>query len=113
MSKSTISTFELFQMFPDAEAARVYMEGKRWPDGSLPCPVRQVHMNLYLIPDDEYELLVWARTPESAMEIWRGYFNLEKSDMEQHTQIFLVPLAVPDHPKPLAWHNDILKVNPQ
>ena len=28
MSKSTISTFELFQMFPDAEAARVYMEGK-------------------------------------------------------------------------------------
>ncbi len=28
MSKSTISTFELFQMFPDAEAARVYMENK-------------------------------------------------------------------------------------
>ena len=26
MSKSTISTFELFQMFPDAEAARGYME---------------------------------------------------------------------------------------
>ena len=37
MSKSTISTFELFQMFPDAEAARVYMEGKRWPDGAV-CP---------------------------------------------------------------------------
>jgi hypothetical protein len=35
MSKSTISTFELFQMFPDAEAARVYMEGKRWPDGAV------------------------------------------------------------------------------
>ena len=29
MSKSTISTFELFKMFPDAEAARVYMECKR------------------------------------------------------------------------------------
>ena len=29
MSKSTISTFQLFEMFPDAEAARVYMEGKR------------------------------------------------------------------------------------
>ncbi len=26
MSKSTISTFELFKMFPDAEAARVYMD---------------------------------------------------------------------------------------
>jgi hypothetical protein len=37
MSKSTISTFELFQMFPDAESARVYMEGKRWPDGAV-CP---------------------------------------------------------------------------
>ncbi len=35
MSKSTISTFQLFEMFPDAEAARVYMEGKRWPDGAL------------------------------------------------------------------------------
>ena len=37
MSKSTISTFELFKMFPDAEAARVYMEAKRWPDGAV-CP---------------------------------------------------------------------------
>jgi len=37
VSKSTISTFELFQMFPDAERARVYMEGKRWPDGAV-CP---------------------------------------------------------------------------
>ena len=26
MSKSTISTFQLFEMFPDAEAARVYLE---------------------------------------------------------------------------------------
>lgn len=31
MSKSTISTFELFQMFPDQESARAYFEGKRWP----------------------------------------------------------------------------------
>ena len=37
MSKSTISTFELFKLFPDAEAARVYMEGKRWPQGAV-CP---------------------------------------------------------------------------
>lgn len=26
MSKSTISTFELFQIIPDAEAARLYLE---------------------------------------------------------------------------------------
>jgi transposase-like protein len=37
MSKSTISTFELFQMFPDAETARGYMEGRRWPQGAC-CP---------------------------------------------------------------------------
>lgn len=37
MSKSTISTFELFEMFPSAESARVYFEGQRWPDGPV-CP---------------------------------------------------------------------------
>lgn len=37
MSKSTISTFELFQMFPDAESARAYFEARRWPDGAI-CP---------------------------------------------------------------------------
>ena len=26
-----------YRMFPDAEAARVYMESKRWPDGAV-CP---------------------------------------------------------------------------
>jgi transposase-like protein len=38
MSKSTISTFELFAMFPDAETARTYLEGRLWPDGPR-CPV--------------------------------------------------------------------------
>lgn len=37
MSKSTISTFELFEMFPSAESARVYLEKQRWPDGAI-CP---------------------------------------------------------------------------
>lgn len=37
MSKSTISTFELFEMFPSAETARVYFETKRWPNGPV-CP---------------------------------------------------------------------------
>ena len=37
MSKSTISTFELFKLFPDEEAARKYIEGRRWPDGVY-CP---------------------------------------------------------------------------
>jgi len=38
MSKSTISTFELFAMFPDQEAARAYLEGRLWPHGPR-CPV--------------------------------------------------------------------------
>lgn len=37
MSRSTISTFELFEMFPSAESARVYFEGQRWLDGPV-CP---------------------------------------------------------------------------
>ena len=31
MSKSTISTFELFALIPDAETARVYLESRLWP----------------------------------------------------------------------------------
>src|SRR3990167_7811690 len=38
MSKSTVSTFEIFAMFPDQEAARTYLEGQLWPNGPT-CPV--------------------------------------------------------------------------
>src|SRR5208282_5829484 len=38
MSKSTISTFQLFAMFPDQEAARVHLEKRLWPNGPR-CPV--------------------------------------------------------------------------
>ncbi len=34
----TISTFELFEMIPDAEAARLYLEERRW-HGSPACPL--------------------------------------------------------------------------
>lgn len=37
MSRSTISTFELFQMFPDNDSARLYFESRRWPSGAT-CP---------------------------------------------------------------------------
>lgn len=37
MSKSTISTFELFEMFPDAASAEAYFTARRWPDGAV-CP---------------------------------------------------------------------------
>ena len=38
MSRSPISNYELFQMFPDQERARVYLEGRLWPNG-VKCPV--------------------------------------------------------------------------
>src|ERR1700689_2502913 len=38
MAKVTISTYELFQMFPDQETARTYLEGRLWPNGPR-CPV--------------------------------------------------------------------------
>jgi transposase-like protein len=37
MSRSTISTFKLFQMFPDEETARLYLESRLWPKG-VTCP---------------------------------------------------------------------------
>jgi transposase-like protein len=37
MSKSTISTFKLFEMYPDAESARIYLEKRLWPNGAI-CP---------------------------------------------------------------------------
>jgi len=37
MSKSTISTFKLFELFPDNETARVYLEARLWPNGTR-CP---------------------------------------------------------------------------
>jgi transposase-like protein len=38
MSRSTISTFQLFEMFPDQKTARVYLESRLWPNG-VRCPV--------------------------------------------------------------------------
>ena len=37
MSRSTISTFQLFELFPDEESARIYLEGRLWPSGPI-CP---------------------------------------------------------------------------
>lgn len=37
MSRSTISTFQLFQLFPNEDSARTYLEGRLWPKGAI-CP---------------------------------------------------------------------------
>lgn len=38
MSRPTISTFQLFNLYPDAESARKYIEARRWPHGAIVCP---------------------------------------------------------------------------
>jgi transposase-like protein len=38
MSKSTISTFQLFELIPDQETARRVLESRLWPNGPR-CPV--------------------------------------------------------------------------
>jgi transposase-like protein len=38
MAKTTISTFQLFKLFPDQETARLYLESRLWPDG-VKCPI--------------------------------------------------------------------------
>ncbi|MCA0246336.1 MAG: transposase [Proteobacteria bacterium] len=40
MSRSMINTCQVFQKIPDAEAARLYIEGRRWPQGPV-CPTCQ------------------------------------------------------------------------
>ena len=37
MSSTTISTFQLFELFPDQQAARKYLEARLWPSGAT-CP---------------------------------------------------------------------------
>lgn len=37
MKDTTISTYELFKMFPDERTARIYLEKKRW-NGTVVCP---------------------------------------------------------------------------
>ena len=46
--KITISTFQLFKMFPDQETARKYLEGRMWPKG-VKCPTCGSKMlNVYI-----------------------------------------------------------------
>jgi len=53
MSKSTISTFQLFEMFPDQETARVYLESRLWPQGPR-CPVCSLSERITIRKDGYY-----------------------------------------------------------
>ena len=45
MSKSTISTFQIFEMFPTAESARLFLESRIWADG-VTCPSCKAKENI-------------------------------------------------------------------
>lgn len=53
MSQSTISTFQLFSMFPDQETARVYLESRLWPEG-VKCPVCKAGERITVRKDGYY-----------------------------------------------------------
>ncbi len=41
----TISTFQLLEMFPDEDSARLFLESRRWPE-NIQCPVCDSHANI-------------------------------------------------------------------
>jgi transposase-like protein len=47
MSRSTISTFQLFEKYPDVESARKYLESRLWKDG-IRCP--ECHLTSRITP---------------------------------------------------------------
>ena len=53
MSKSTISTFKLFEVFPNEEVARTYLEGRLWPNGAV-CPQCKSGESVVLRPKGFY-----------------------------------------------------------
>ena len=56
MSRSTISTFKLFEIFPDVETARQYLEDHRWPNGPV-CPHCQESKRITPKADGYYRCL--------------------------------------------------------
>ena len=53
MSRSTISTFELFEKFPDVESARKYLEGRLSENGAS-CPRSKARENVTRRKDGFY-----------------------------------------------------------
>jgi transposase-like protein len=53
MSRSTISTYQIFQLYPDETAARTYLESRRWPTGAI-CPACQEAKRIGTRPNGFY-----------------------------------------------------------
>lgn len=61
MSRSTISTFELSEMFPNEDAARQYIEAYRWPNGPV-CPICKEEKRITIRKGGYYRCLACMET---------------------------------------------------
>ena len=99
MSRSTISTFQLFALFPDEESARVYLEGRIWPSGPV-CPAcgsgeRIIRpMKSILIGqkrnDRNRSLTQQRRSAPPAIQGYEGKMNYTAKEIEAKTYYLIV-----------------------
>lgn len=61
-------------------------------------------MNLYLVDEDEYLLLVWATSAAEAAELWAKYYELED---EKPSKLQLIPHHPPREPRAIDWDTAI------
>ena len=85
MSRSTISTFE---MFPDAESARAYFEAKRWPNGPV-CPACGEAKRIYHKGDGLYRC-----NADLTVFTVRSGTIFEKSKVPLHKWLYAMYLLV-------------------
>ncbi|MGY0399618.1 MAG: IS1595 family transposase [Ostreibacterium sp.] len=91
MSKSTISTFELMEMFPDGTTARKYIENRRWKDGVV-CPA---FSNSTAITCRKGARLGYYRCRECSLEFTvRTGTIFERSPIPLNKWIFAIYLVV-------------------
>ena len=91
MSKSTISTLELFQRFPDQDSARNFLEEKRWPKSEIECP----HCKSHKISKFGGKRLGYFRCQDCRKEFTvRTGTIFERSHIPLHKWIFGIYLVV-------------------
>ena len=85
---TTISTFQLFQMFPDQESARVYLESRLWPNGVV-CPICAATERITARKDGYYRCL----TCREDFTIRTGTI-FERSHVPLHKWVYAMYLLV-------------------
>lgn len=64
-------------------------------------------MKLYFLALHDYDLLVWAESPEKALIEAEAYYGREFSPQERiDLNVFEIDTKVPDRARAIAWHTD-------